>query len=114
MAGLYAAYIRVGKYEMHGLSIGKRRKARSSSATMRFNLEDGKIGEFRHSARASTRVRRRGRYRIGRFALKSLDLANLLRVSAQFSNPAQKPGPDQLLGLLALLGGVEVKGAIRN
>jgi hypothetical protein len=35
-----------------------------------------------------------------------------LRVSAQFSNPAQRPAPDQLLGLLALLQGIEVRSVV--
>jgi hypothetical protein len=50
--------------------------------------------------------------KVGRFALKSLDVANLLRMSSQFSNPAQKLSPEQLLGLLPLLEGTEVKDVV--
>ena len=50
--------------------------------------------------------------KVGRFALKSLDLANFLRMAALFSNPAQPPSPDQLLGLFPLIEGVEVKGFV--
>ena len=33
-----------------------------------------------------------------------------MRMSAQFSNPAQQPSPDQALALLPLIEGVELKG----
>jgi hypothetical protein len=108
MANAYAA-VRVGKNEMRGLSVATP-QGPFKLAAMRFNLEDGKIGEFAiedFDGRSP-----KGPVKIGRFALKSLDLANLLRVSAQLSNPAQKPGPEQLLGLLALLQGIEVKDVV--
>ncbi len=79
-------------------------------AAIKFNLENGKIGEFAFEGldgRAPT-----GPVKIGRFALKSLDLAGLLRMTALFSNPAQQPPPDQLLGLFPLLAGIEVKGFV--
>jgi hypothetical protein len=79
-------------------------------ASMRMNLEDGKIGEFALEGLDARSPK--GPLAIGRFALKSFDLAGLLRVSAQFSNPAQRPAPDQLLGLLALLQGIEVKSVV--
>src|SRR5882672_296574 len=53
-----------------------------------------------------------GPVKVGRFALQSLDVANLLRMSSQFSNPAQKPSPDQLVGLFLLLEGAEIKGVV--
>jgi hypothetical protein len=74
------------------------------------NLENGKIGEFSLEGldtRAPT-----GPVKIGRFALKSLDIANFIRMAALFSNPAQPPSPDQLVGLLPLIEGVEVKGFV--
>ena len=49
---------------------------------------------------------------VERFALKSLDIANLLRMSALYSNPAQKPSPDQALRLFLLLEGAEMKGLV--
>ena len=53
-----------------------------------------------------------GPVKLGRFALKSLDVANLMRLSAQFANPAQPPSPDQVAGLFPLLEGVEIKGLV--
>jgi hypothetical protein len=79
-------------------------------AAMRFNLENGKIGEFAFEGLDTGSPK--GPIKVGRFALKGLDIANLLRVSALYANPAQKPSPDQALGLLALLEGAEVKGVV--
>ncbi|HEY3681381.1 MAG TPA: hypothetical protein VGL45_21920, partial [Bradyrhizobium sp.] len=79
-------------------------------AAVRMNLQDGKIGEFAMEGLDARTPQ--GPVKMARFALNSLDIANLLRMSAQFSNPAKKPTPDQLLGLLALLQGVEVKGVV--
>ena len=108
MANVYEA-IRVKKTEMRGLSINTP-QGPLKLAALRFNLEDGKIGEF--AIEGFDGRSPKGPIAIGRFALKSLDIANLLRVSGQFSNPAQKPAPDQLLGMLALLGGIEVRGVV--
>jgi hypothetical protein len=52
----------------------------------------------------------KGPIKVGRFALKSVDVANLLRLTAQFA--AQKPSPDQALGMIALIEGVELKGLV--
>jgi hypothetical protein len=106
IASIYGA-IRIGKAEMRGLSVNTPQGPLTLAAT-RFNLEDGKIGEFAMEGMDGRTPK--GPMKIGRFALKSLDVANFLRMSGQLSNPPQKPTPDQLLGLLALLGGVEVRG----
>ena len=108
IASIYGA-IRVGKAEMRGLSINTP-QGPLTLAAIRFNLEDGKIGEFAMEGLDGHTPK--GPVKVGRFALKSLDVANFLRMSGQFSNPAQKPTPEQLLGLLALLGGVEVRGIV--
>ncbi len=108
IASLYQA-IRIGKTEMRGFSVATP-QGPFKLAAMRFNLEDGKIGEF--AVEGFDGRSPKGPVKIGRFALKSFDLANLLRVSAQLTNPAQKPGPEQLVGLLALLEGIEVKDVV--
>jgi hypothetical protein len=107
-AGVYEG-IRIGNAEMRGLSMETPQGPFKVSA-MRFGLENGKVGEFvleGLDARAP-----KGPVKVGRFALKSLDIAKLLRMSALFSNPAQRPSPDQALELLPLLEGVEVKGVV--
>jgi hypothetical protein len=108
MAGLYEG-LRVGNAEMRGLSM-EMPEGTLKLAAIRFNLEDGKIGEFALEGLDTSSPK--GPFKVGRFALKSLDVANLLRMSAQFSNAAQKPSPDQLMGLFLLLEGAEVKGVV--
>jgi hypothetical protein len=105
LAGMYEG-TRVGNAEMRGLSMETPEGPFKLSA-IRLNLENGKIGEF---ALEGLDVRtRKGPVKVGRFALKSFDVANLLRMSALFANPAQQPSPERFLRLLPLLEGVEVK-----
>jgi hypothetical protein len=77
-------------------------------SAIRFNLENGKIGEFALEGLDTSTPK--GPVKIGRFALKSLDIANFMRVSAQFANPAQPPSPELIAGLFPLIEGVEIKG----
>jgi hypothetical protein len=108
MAGLYEG-VRVGNAEMRGLAAGTP-EGPFKLATVRFNLENGKIGEF--ALEGLDAPSPKGPVRVGRFALKSLDVANLLRMSSQFTNPPQNPSPDQLFGLLLLLEGTELKDVV--
>jgi hypothetical protein len=101
--------IRIGNAEMRGLSMETPQGPFKVSA-MRFGLENGKIGEF--AVEGLDARSPKGPVKVGRFALQSLDIANLLRMSALFSNPAQAPSPDQALQLLPLLEGVELKGIV--
>jgi hypothetical protein len=108
MAGIYEG-IHVGKAEMRGLAM-ETPQGPLRLATIRFNLENGKIGEF---LLEGLDVRSpQGPVKLERLALRSLDVANLFRLSSQFSNPGQKPSPDQLFGLLQLLDGTEIKGLV--
>ena len=107
-AGLYEG-MRIGNAEMRGLSMETPQGPLKLSA-IRFNLENGKVGEFAFEGLDARSPN--GPVKVGRFALKSLDIANLLRMSAQFSDAAQRPSPDQALGMLALLEGVELKGLV--
>jgi hypothetical protein len=108
VANLYGG-IRIGNAEVRGLSM-ETPQGPFKLAAIRFNLENGKIGEFALEG-LDTRSPK-GPVKVARFALKSLDIANLLRMSVLFANPAQKPSPDQALALLPLIEGAEVKGAI--
>jgi hypothetical protein len=107
VATLYQG-IRIGNAEMHGLSVETPQGPLKLSA-MRFNFDNGKIGELAFEgldARAQN-----GPVKLGRFALKSLDISGLLRTTAQFT--AQKPSPDQaLLAVLPLIEGAEMKGLV--
>jgi len=106
MAALYEG-MRIGTAEMRGLSAETPQGPVKLSA-IRFNLEGGKIGEFAVEGLDTNTPK--GPVKIGRFALKSLDIANFMRISAQFANPAQPPAPELIAGLFPLIQGVEIKG----
>ncbi len=106
VAKLYEG-IHIGNAEMRGLSV-ETPQGPLKLAAMRFNLESGKIGELAFEG-LDTRAPK-GPVKVGRFALKSLDISNLMRMGAQFA--AQKPAPDQALALLPLIEGAEVKGLV--
>ncbi|HMM90414.1 hypothetical protein [Bradyrhizobium sp.] len=99
--------MRIGTAEWRGLSADTP-QGPFKLAAIRFNLDDGKVGEFAvEGIDANTP---RGPFKLERFALKSLDIANFMRVSAQFTNPAQPPAPELIAMLFPLIQGVEVKG----
>ncbi|MEH2572218.1 hypothetical protein V1278_004964 [Bradyrhizobium sp. AZCC 1577] len=99
--------VRIGNGEIRGLSMDMP-EGGFKLASMRFSLENGKTGEF--AVEGFDGRTPQGPVKLSRFALKSVDIAGLLRMSAQFSNPAQPPSPDLALGMIALLEGAELKG----
>ena len=99
--------MRLGTAEMRGLS-AETPQGPFKLAAIRFNLEDGKVGEFAFEGLDTNTPK--GPLKLGRFALKSLDIANFIRTSAQFANPAQPPSPELIAGLFPLIGGVEIRG----
>jgi hypothetical protein len=101
--------IRIGNAELRGLSMDTPEGGFKLSA-IRFNMENGKASEFAFEGFDGRTPK--GPVKVARFALKAFDIANLLRMSALFSNPEQKPSPDQAIGLIALLEGIEVKGVV--
>jgi hypothetical protein len=107
-AGIYEG-MRIGNAEMRGLSVETPQGPLKLSA-MRFNLESGKVNEF--AIEGLDGATPQGPLKVGRFALKSLDIANLMRMSALFVNPAQQPPPEQAIGMIALIEGVEVKDVV--
>ena len=98
--------MRIGTAEMRGLSAETPQGPLKLQA-IRFNLEGGKIGEF--ALEGLDTIAPKGPVKIGRFVLRSLDIANFMRMSAQFANPAQPPTPELVAGLFPLIGGVEIK-----
>jgi hypothetical protein len=105
VAGFYEG-IRVGNAEARGISMETPNGPINLSA-MRFNLENGKVRELAFEGLDTGTPK--GPVKVGRFALKSLDIVGLMRMGALYSNPAKPPSPDQALGMLLLLEGVEVK-----
>ena len=104
VASLYSGAA-IGNAEMHGLSV-ETPKGPLKLSSMRFNFEHGKIGELAVEGLDGNAPN--GPFKVGRFALKALDVASLMRLSAQFAG--QKPSPEQALALFPLIEGVEIKG----
>jgi hypothetical protein len=50
--------------------------------------------------------------KLDRFAIKAFDIANLMRLAAQFLTPGQSPQSEQMFGLLHLLEAAEIRGLI--
>jgi hypothetical protein len=109
VAGIYEG-IRIGGAEVRGLSMDTPEGAFSIAAIRLANLENGKLAEFAFEGLEAKAPQ--GPVKIGRFALKSLDVANLMRVSGQLSTSRQNPSPDQLVALLLLLEGTEIANLV--
>lgn len=99
--------MRIGNAEMRGFAV-ETPQGPVKLSTMRFNLESGKVNEFVLEGVDGRTPQ--GPLKVARFAVKALDVANFMRISALFANPAQPPAPDQLLGMIPLIAGVELKG----
>lgn len=105
VASIYEG-VRMGNAEMRGLSMDMP-DGGFKLASLRFSLENGKIGEFAIEGLDGRTPQ--GPVKLARFALKNLNIAGLLRMTALFSNPAQPPPTEQALGMPALIEGVELK-----
>ena len=105
MAALYEG-LSIAHSEMRGLSLGTP-QGPMTLAAIHLSLDHGK-GEFAIEDLAGNSPK--GPVQVGRIAIKSFDMARLLRMAGQFSDPATPKTPDQALGFLAVLGGVEVGG----
>ena len=98
----------IGNTEMRGLSI-ETPQGPTRLAALQFNLDKGK-SDFAFEGLEGRAPQ--GPVKVGRFALKSIDVANLMRISTHFSNPAQPPSPDRALEMIPLIAGVEIKGLV--
>jgi hypothetical protein len=74
-------------------------------------LAGGKFAEFAFEG-FDAETKQKQPVRVGRFALKGLDISNFLRASGRFAALAQQPDPDQMLELLKLLEGAELKDLV--
>jgi hypothetical protein len=107
VASLYEG-LHLGNAEIRGMSM-ETPQGPMKLAAIRYNMDNGK-GDFAIEgleARAPD-----GPFQMGRLALKSFDIAGLMRLSAQLATPGQPPAPAEALVLLRLLEGVEVKGVV--
>lgn len=109
VVGVYQGF-RMGNMEARDISLEIPGGGLSKLTAMRFNLEDGKVREFAFEGYDVSTPK--GPFKFGRFALKSLDLAGLVRFGVLYGNPAPPPSPDLALTLLPLLEGVELKNFV--
>ncbi|MEA2879536.1 MAG: hypothetical protein QOF14_4732 [Hyphomicrobiales bacterium] len=109
VAGIYEG-IRIGNAEVRGLSMDTPQGPFRLAAIRLTNLENGKVGEF--ALEGLDAKAPQGPVKVGRFALKALDVANLMRASGQFAVPGRNPSTEQLAALLLLLEGTEVANLV--
>jgi hypothetical protein len=102
--------VQLGSAEVRGFSMDVPEGAVRLAAVRLTNLTNGKLAEFAFEGLEAPSPQ--GPVKIGRFALKALDVANLMRMSGQFSTPGREPSPDQLAALLLLLEGTEIRGLV--
>lgn len=103
LAGLYEG-VRVGKVEIGNLSMTTPKGPAKLNAIRYDQVEFALEGLDVPSPQ--------GQVKMERFALKSFNVANLLRWAAQFSDPARKPALDQFFGMLRVFEGAEIKGLV--
>jgi hypothetical protein len=110
IAGLYEG-MRIGSAEVRALTVDQPREGMVKLAAIRLGaLENGKLGEF---AFEGLDVRGPAEtLKFDRFALKKLDVANLMRTLAEYAQPGRQPTPEQVVALLLLLEGAELKGLV--
>jgi hypothetical protein len=109
VAGIYEG-IRIGGAAVRGFSMDLPNEPFSLAAAHLANLENGKIAEFALEGLEGKAPQ--GPVKLGRFALKGLDVANLVRNSAQFAGARRDPSPEQLLSFLLLLEGAEMSNLV--
>lgn len=101
--------IQIDNSEMLGLSV-QTPEGPVKLATMRFNLDRGKVGEF--AVEGLDAVSPQGPIKLGRFALKGFDFAGLMRQTAQMTALGKTPSTDSIVGMLKGLEGIEFKDMV--
>jgi hypothetical protein len=106
-ASLYEG-LSIKNAEMRGLSITTP-EGPLKLASMRADLQDGKANLTVEGLDGQSP---QGPIKLGRFALKSFDVAGLMRISGQFVDPAHRPPAAQALDLLKTLQGAELRDLV--
>jgi hypothetical protein len=107
MAGIYEG-LYIGGAEMRGFAMELPDGPFRLAGIKLGKLDNGKLAEFALEGLEARSPQ--GPVKVARFALKSLDMANLLRVSSQISAAGRNPSPEQLAALARLLEGTEISG----
>jgi hypothetical protein len=103
-ADLYQG-LNVGNFELRGISMTTP-EGPLKMAAIRIDMQDGKANLAVEGVDGKSP---QGPVKLGRFALKSFDMAGFMRSAGQFADPAQRPPATQALELLKALGGAELK-----
>jgi hypothetical protein len=99
--------IRMGSFEMRDMTMNPRPDIAFKIAAIRVsNLEGGRFGEIALEG-LDGRAPTNEPIRVGRAALKGVDFAKLMRTAGQFS-PTQQASPEQVIGMLAYLEGIQL------
>jgi hypothetical protein len=107
VANMYEG-MRIGKFEMRGMKMRMQPDVDFKIAAFRLSgLENGRLAEFAIEGLDGQSPQKEPIH-IGRFAFKGLQMANLVRQSSQLADAGGIPSPDQMVGLLALLEGIEL------
>jgi len=95
----------IKNYEMRGMSIKTPQGALKLSGS-HADMADGKLNLALEGLDGQSP---QGPIKVGRFALKSLDMSGIARIAGQFADQAHRPPPAQALELLKVLQGAELK-----
>jgi hypothetical protein len=100
--------MRISKFEMRGIKTRMTPDTDFKFGAVRMSgLENGRLAEFVVEG-LDGQSPQKDPIHIGRFAFKGLQIANFIRQSVQMADMGRAPPPDQALGLLALLEGIEL------
>ena len=107
VANMYEG-MRIGKFEMRGIKMRMQPDIDFKLAAVRLiGLENGRLAEFAIEGLDGQSPQKEPIH-VGRFAFKGLHMANLVRQSSALTETGRIPSPDQMVGLLALLEGIEL------
>jgi hypothetical protein len=100
--------IHVGNFGIDGITV-ETPQGPVKLAAAHLSLDNGKSNVGIDGLEAQTP---QGPFRLGHFALKAIDLAQLIRLSATVQPPAQKPPAEAALGLFQIIEGAEVNDLV--
>ncbi|HTS42654.1 MAG TPA: hypothetical protein VMH84_19170 [Xanthobacteraceae bacterium] len=108
LANIYEG-IHIGKFELRGMKTAMQPNVSFSMAAMRMTgFENGRIAEFAFEGMDGMSPQK-DPIHIGRFALKGVHMADLLRRTSELAQTGPATPTDKLIGLSALLEGLEIK-----
>src|SRR5262249_37430975 len=105
-AATLLAGLRIARFEVRGVKTNST-DGPLELATMRLNgLENGRLSDFVLEDLYAPRLK--DPLRVGRLAFTAIDVASLMRRSAQLAALPGSPTADDLVGLMSTIEGVEV------